>query len=176
MTRLAWPARVALLVLIPWLGTGPGKAADGACVLVHKAGKPPLDVLQCPSGPSVSAEASSDVHIIDPGGRGHPTGAAVETGGVLIDVPPGYPGGFQVTTPRAVASVRGTRWAVDVTPATTAVLVLRGSVIVARPGSDSAVVLAKGDGVDVGGDAGPLRVTRWPAKRVAKLLARFGQR
>ena len=56
---------------------------------------------------------------------------------------------FQVTTPQAIAAVRGTKWAVDAQETRTSVLVLRGQVAVRRPSGAGQVVLGPGDGVDV---------------------------
>ena len=82
---------------------------------------------------------------------------------------------FQVTTPQAIAAVRGTKWAVDAQATRTSVLVLRGRVAVRRPGGAGQVVLGPGDGVDVEPGTDPLVVKRWPQPRVDALLARLGQ-
>ena len=95
---------------------------------------------------------------------------------MLIDLPRhDNATGFEVITPQAIAAVRGTRWAVDVEPGKTSVFVVRGRVGVQRPASDATVVLGPGEGVDVEADGARLTVKRWPAKRVAALLARLGQ-
>ena len=82
---------------------------------------------------------------------------------------------FQVTTPQAIAAVRGTKWAVDAQETRTSVLVLRGRVAVRRPGGAGQVVLGPGDGVDVEPGTAPLVIKRWPQPRVDALLARLGQ-
>jgi ferric-dicitrate binding protein FerR (iron transport regulator) len=82
---------------------------------------------------------------------------------------------FKVTTPQAIAAVRGTKWAVDVQETRTSVLVLRGQVAVQRPTGAGQVTLGPGQGVDVDPGTTPLVVKRWPEARVAALLARLGQ-
>ena len=83
--------------------------------------------------------------------------------------------GFEVKTPQAITAVRGTEWAVDVTPKRTSVFVVKGRVDVRRPDGDARASLTAGDGVDVEPGSGPLTVKRWPARRVSALMARFGQ-
>jgi ferric-dicitrate binding protein FerR (iron transport regulator) len=82
---------------------------------------------------------------------------------------------IEVIAPQAIASVRGTRWAVDAQARRTSVFVVRGTVDVRRRTGANRVSLNAGDGVDVDTGTGPLTVKRWPAARVAALLARFGQ-
>jgi ferric-dicitrate binding protein FerR (iron transport regulator) len=81
---------------------------------------------------------------------------------------------FQILTPHAIASVRGTIFAVDVTPAQTSVLVANGRTQVTRRGQAEAVSLGQGEGVDVT-PGSPLVVRRWPQQRAAALLGRFGR-
>jgi hypothetical protein len=80
---------------------------------------------------------------------------------------------FQILTPHAIASVRGTAWATEVKPDRSSVLVLSGVVEVARTPTGAAVLLGRGQGVDVTEGGGPLQVKRWAPERVRALLARF---
>ena len=82
---------------------------------------------------------------------------------------------FKVTTPKAIAAVRGTKWAVDAQETRTSVLVLRGEVAVQRSTGAGQVTLGPGQGVDVDQGTTTLVVKRWPEARVAALLARLGQ-
>jgi hypothetical protein len=82
---------------------------------------------------------------------------------------------FQVTTPQAIAAVRGTKWAVDAQDTRTSVLVLIGRVAVQRRGGAGQVFLGPGEGVDVDGGTDPLVVKHWPQARVNALLARLKQ-
>jgi hypothetical protein len=150
-------------------------AQDLGCQLSDSTSGPPRQILRCRAGPSVEAEVNADVHVIGKVGKGRPDGARVNTGAALIDVPHNYPGGFQVLAPRAIASVRGTVWIVDVQPQQTSVFVISGRVMVRRPDQGRGVVLNRGDGVDVGEVGIPLLVKRWPLERAAALLARFGR-
>ena len=140
---------------------------------------PPLRVLHCTDGLSLETERSATLRPIDRNGDGQLEGAEIGGRAVLVTLPPRSrprKGGFQILTPHAIASVRGTVYAVDVTDAKTAVFVARGHVVVARRNAPGvSVTLAPGDGVDVAGDQGPLDVRRWPQERVRGLLERFGQ-
>ena len=81
---------------------------------------------------------------------------------------------FQVITPQAIAAVRGTKWAVDAAEGKTSVFVVNGRVAVGRRTGSHSVTLGPGEGVDVEA-TGPLTIKRWPAARVAALMARLGQ-
>ena len=87
---------------------------------------------------------------------------------------PAKPACTSSLTPQAIAAVRGTRWAVDAEGGKTSVFVVNGRVNVARAGGRGRVDLGPGEGVDVE-PSGQLIVKRWPAPRVAALMARLGQ-
>ena len=72
---------------------------------------------------------------------------------------------FKVTTPQAIAAVRGTKWAVDAQETRTSVLVLRGQVAVQRPSGAGQVALGPGQGVDVDQGTDPLGRQALAAKR-----------
>lgn len=135
---------------------------------------PPREVLQCANGLTITAEASASYRLQGERTPGGPTGAILNRRAVLVESPKGEVRPFQIRTPHAIASVRGTIWAVDVGGGRTSVFVERGAVSVSRGGGGREVVLRPGDGVDVA-DTGPLTVKRWPAQRVRSLLARFGR-
>jgi ferric-dicitrate binding protein FerR (iron transport regulator) len=140
---------------------------------------PPLRVLRCTDGLLLETERNATLRPIDRNGDGHLEGAELGGGAALITLPPSARvrrEGFQILTPHALASVRGTVYAVDVTNARTAVFVERGRVVVGRRSTlDGSVTLGPGEGVDVDADQGPLEVRRWPQERVRGLLERFGQ-
>lgn len=101
--------------------------------------------------------------------------AELSSKALLIDVPKKQGGNrFQVTTPQAIAAVRGTKWAVDATEGKTSVFVVNGRVAVGRRTGSHSVTLGAGEGVDMD-VMGPLTVKRWPAARVSALMARLGQ-
>lgn len=140
---------------------------------------PPLRILRCTDGLTLEAERAAPLRPVDRDGDGQLEGAEINGSAVLVTLPPRSNtrrGGFQILTPHAIASVRGTIYAVDVTTAKTSVLVARGRVAVARRNAPAvSVTLGPGEGVDVGEDQGPLDVRRWPQERVRSLLERFGQ-
>lgn len=140
---------------------------------------PPLRILRCTDGLTLEAERAAPLRPVDRDGDGQLEGAEIGGSAVLVTLPPHSNtrrGGFQILTPYAIASVRGTIYAVDVTTAKTSVFVARGRVAVARRNAPAvSVTLGPGEGVDVGEDQGPLDVRRWPQERVRSLLERFGR-
>ena len=77
-------------------------------------------------------------------------------------------------TPHAIASVRGTIYAVDVQGGRTSVFVARGRVAVRIASPPRPSMLGAGQGVDVV-PGQPLDVKTWGAERAAGMLARFGR-
>lgn len=136
---------------------------------------PPRTALTCPNGVIITAEEGTVFSLEDRGPAAGPEAARLDGKALLLEVPEGSPGGFEVVTPQAIAAVRGTRWAVDVDGSKTAVLVIEGRVAVSRSADSPAVTLGPGEGVDVVPNGQPLTVRRWAAPRVAALLARFGE-
>lgn len=136
---------------------------------------PPREVLDCPGGLTITAEKGAAYRLIDGNRDGRPEAVQLDGKALLIEVAPRR-SGFQVRTPHAVASVRGTTWAVDAGAAATAVFVEAGAVQVARPGGRESALLRAGDGIDVGAEGGALpAVKRWSRERRLHLLARFGR-
>ncbi|GJD53460.1 hypothetical protein OPKNFCMD_6235 [Methylobacterium crusticola] len=173
----AGPARAgvlagALSVLAAHLAALPAAAQGRSCTVTPYT-DPPRQVLSCPDGFTLSAESGSSYRLIDRNRDGRPEAAELDGRGLLVDAPPRR-GGFQIMTPHAIASVRGTVWAVDVTASRTSVFVQTGAVSVRRPGGP-AVILGAGDGVDVEAGTAPLEVKRWGVERAAGLLGRFGR-
>ncbi|KKZ89711.1 hypothetical protein B5K05_13140 [Rhizobium phaseoli] len=148
-------------------------AQSAGCAISRDAGA--RQVLSCPGGVKVTAEAGASFRLSDRNHDGSPDSASLRRKAILVDVDSSqHTSGFQVVTPQAIAAVRGTQWAVDVAGDKTSVLVVRGSVAVRRSAGEP-VVLSPGEGVDVSSSTEPLVVRRWPAPRVAALLARLGQ-
>lgn len=142
---------------------------------IRSLSNPPRKVLTCPDGLRLTAEQDSKYRLLDRDGNGTPEGAELTGKALLLEIPHGIPNEeFQILTPQAIASVRGTVWAVDVEPGRTSVFVHEGVVSVTPGGDAKAVELRAGDGVDV--EPGkPLNVKQWGAERVRRLLARFGR-
>lgn len=170
VVRGAWT--VFLLVL----GAAGGEAQTVDCTVAARAA-PPGEVLTCRDGLVIHTERGTLYRLIDRNRDRRPEGAELTERALLIELPPGGRGRsrFQIRTPHAIASVRGTIWAAEVTAARTSVFVQRGVVAVARQRSRRTVTLRAGDGVDVEGTAEPLVVRRWAPQRAAALLARFGR-
>jgi ferric-dicitrate binding protein FerR (iron transport regulator) len=151
-----------------------GAAAQGAnadCSSESSQGD--TQKLRCGSGVTIIAEKGARFALQrDRAGRIE----AVELNGkaLLIEVPAQSGGAkFQVTTPQAIAAVRGTKWAVDASGDRTSVFVVNGQVRVGRLTGSHRVTLGPGEGVDVE-PGSPLTVKRWAPARVSALLARLG--
>lgn len=166
----------AIFVSAMCVGGGAAQPVGAGCVL-DQAAFAGRQVLRCEGGLTITAESGAQYSLLDRDGNGKADTARLSSRALLLDAPKGSLGkaGFQVTTPQAIAAVRGTKWAVDADGSKTSVFVARGRVSVRRPESGRAVVLGAGDGVDVEAGTGPLTVKRWAPARVEALMARFGQ-
>ena len=132
--------------------------------------------LRCPGELTIVAEGGAMFTLQSVDKTGSVNAVDLQSKALLIDAPKQQrKRRFQVTTPQAIAAVRGTKWAVDAQPARTSVLVLKGRVAVRRSGGAGQAVLGPGEGVDVEPGTAPLVVKRWPQPRVDALLARLGQ-
>nr|WP_244567989.1 FecR family protein [Bradyrhizobium erythrophlei] len=133
-------------------------------------------ILRCRGGVTIVAESGAIYTLQSRNRNGEVDAVDLKGKALLVDAPKHQGRNrFEVTTPQAIAAVRGTKWAVDAQDTRTSVLVLRGQVAVRRPAGNGQVVLGPGQGVDVDPGAGPLIVKRWPQPRVDALLARLGQ-
>ncbi len=157
------------------LGAAPAPAQEGGCTVTNQS-DPPRQVIACPGGLTLTVEPATAFRLIDGDGDGRPEAAEVTERGILVELPPGRGRvRFQIRTPHAIASVRGTVWATDVSAARTSVFVQRGAVGVAPQASRRSVVLNPGEGVDVEAGTAVPEVKRWGPQRAAALLARFGR-
>ncbi|VIO77846.1 hypothetical protein CI1B_70260 [Bradyrhizobium ivorense] len=150
------------------------QTSDVKCQTVSATG--PAQTLRCDGGITITAENGAQYTLSDTNRDGRVDSVELGSQAILLEVPK-VPKGkrFTVTTPQAIAAVRGTKWAVDTTGQKTSVFVVNGRVAVRRRSADrQSVILGPGDGVDVE-DTTPLVVKRWPAPRVAALMARLGQ-
>ena len=128
---------------------------------------PERQVLDCGNGLVIDKEAAAALASQAP-----QRSLELDDRAVLIQVSPRD--SFQVLTPHAIATVRGTTFAVDVETDVTSVFVVEGSVAVEERSGSDAVLLGPGDGVDVR-PGEPLVVRQWPQPRVDALLARLGR-
>lgn len=133
-------------------------------------------VLRCGNGLAIAAEKGARYSLVDRDRDGVADAVRLRRKALFVDAPKSTAGpGFQIITPQAIAAVRGTKWAVDAASGKTSVFVVEGSVSVQRSSGSSRAVLAPGEGVDVARGTAPLEIRRWPAARVAALLARLGR-
>ena len=165
---------VGTLFHLPQSGTA--LAQSVGCVLQTAAGGQ-RQILRCRDGLTIEAEAGATYNLVDRNRDSQPDAVNLQGRAIFIDAPTqSAKRGFQIMTPQAIAAVRGTQWAVDVSGTRTSVFVVTGRVAVRRvSGNTRGVSLGPGEGVDVEAGTSPLAVRRWPAPRVAALLARLGR-
>jgi len=163
---------VLLSCLCLAIETAAAQPASTACS--PQASANGTQILRCEGGVTIVAENGARFTLGDRDGNGRVDSVELSSKALLLEVPR-KPGGnrFQVTTPQAVAAVRGTKWTVDVAEGKTSVFVVNGQVRVARRAGHG-VVLGSGEGVDVEATR-PLTVKRWAPARVAALMARLAQ-
>jgi hypothetical protein len=168
--------RAAYVAVACWLfpiEMAAAQPANMGCATENAANA--AQTLRCEGGVTIVAENGARFTLQDRDGNGRVDSAELSSKALLLDVPKKQAGNrFQVTTPQAIAAVRGTKWAVDAAEGKTSVFVVNGRVAVGRRTGTHSVTLGAGEGVDVEA-AGPLTVKRWPKARVAALMARLGQ-
>jgi hypothetical protein len=157
-------------------------AGGGACVLVPNEHDPSLKILRCGEELTVRPAPGAQYRPLYKKGQQHKKGqqlpAAIQLndGALLIEFHSGgQQSDFQILTPLAVAAVRGTKWAMDVTPARTSALVLEGSVAVTNRRLNEYVLLTEGQGVDISPSDTSMTQKQWGQARVRALLSRFGE-
>lgn len=144
-----------------------------SCEISNSETNPPLQMIACGNAVKIEREPTAELRIDKRSNDPAPRVIQVQGGAILINVSPGN-APTQVTTPHAIATVRGTTYIVDVGPKQTSVFVLEGGVDVKRRNDASTVTLNAGEGVDASPDE-PLSVKKWGSERVTALLARFGR-
>ena len=148
--------------------------ANSPCASENSAGG--TRTLNCEGGVTIVAENGARFTLQTSGRKGRVAGVELSSKALLIEVPAkSGENKFQVTTPQAIAGVRGTKWAVDVAENKTSVFVVDGRVAVGRRVPGRGVTLGTGEGVDVEEGGAPLTVKRWAPARVSALMARLGQ-
>jgi hypothetical protein len=167
----------AALFVAAIAGPLPGHAA-GACALIPNEKTPSEKILQCDGaeGLTVRAAQGTRYRMLYKKGDPLPAGIRLDDGALLIEFQPSLRRqDFQILTPLAVAAVRGTKWAVEVTKARTSVLVLSDTVGVTNRRLNQYVILSEGEGVDITpADTSTVQKT-WGEARKRALLARFGE-
>jgi FecR protein len=148
----------------------------GGCVLVPDDRNPSEKILRCGDGLTIRTAPGTSYRLTGQEGQQPPTGAQLDSGALMLEFTPSKDQRkFQILTPHAIAAVRGTTWAVEVSADKTSTLVITGAVDVTRPDGKRSATLHAGEGADVSAGTGPITVKRWAKKRVDALLARFGQ-
>ncbi len=105
-----------------------------------------------------------------------PVGIRLNDGALLIEYHPARPNEkFQILTPLAIAAVRGTKWAMEVTKAQTSTLVVTGAVAVTNRRLNQFVVLTEGQGVDITPTDTSMVQKTWGEAAGRALLSRFGE-
>jgi hypothetical protein len=126
----------AILVATALIGSAlPGSkfalAAGGACALVPSERDPSEKILQCGQELTVRPAHGTSYRPIYKTGQQLPAAVRLDNGALLIEFhPDGQQIEFQILTPLAVAAVRGTKWAMEVSAVRTSTLVLEGAVAV----------------------------------------------
>lgn len=172
MKMLARAGSFAFAAFCLLTGEATAQPAKPACTSSQTLG---TQTLRCETAITIVAENGAKFELRDRNRDGQIDSVELSNKALLLEVP--KKSGrtrFEVVTPQAIAAVRGTRWAVDAEGGKTSVFVVNGRVNVARAGGRGRVDLGPGDGVDVE-PSGQLIVKRWPAPRVAALMARLGQ-
>jgi hypothetical protein len=150
------------------------QAQSDTCTLRPDKHNPNEQVLRCGEELTIRPAPGTVYHPVDAGPGHLPASVQLDSGALFIIFhPAARPGDFQILTPQAIASVRGTTWAIEAKSGRTSVFVQMGVVGVTRAKAAATVVLREGQGVDVDSRGGPLHVKRWSPARIAALLARF---
>jgi ferric-dicitrate binding protein FerR (iron transport regulator) len=173
-----------LLSLWAW-AAAPAVAQSGACVLSPDKRNANERILRCGSELTITPAPGTVYRAAAAAGDdGLPASVQLDSGALLIEFNSKRRREFQILTPQAIASVRGTKWAMEVKPGETSTLVLAGKVTVARKNDPEKVVVGPGQGVDVSslgtprsmyGKPEPISVKQWAPGRVKELLGRFAQ-
>jgi FecR protein len=182
--RISYGAGVLLSLLAG--ASGSALAQSGACVLSPDKRNPNDLILRCGSELTIRPAPGTVYHPAPTAEDGLPASVQLDSGALLIEFHSKRRQEFQILTPQAIASVRGTKWAMEVKPGQTSTLVLLGQVAVASKDAADTVLVGPGQGVDVSAEPGgtrslsgnksaPIGVKRWAPDRVKALLARFGQ-
>ena len=155
---------------------GPVSAAGPACTLSPYEHDASLKVLRCGEGLVVRSSRDAKYHPLAAAGRETPEAIELDEGALLIEFhPSAQQSEFQILTPLAIAAVRGTKWAVEVTAARTSTFVSAGAVSVANRRLRQSVVLTKGQGVDISPSDTSVVPKQWGQARIQALLSRLGE-
>jgi hypothetical protein len=151
-------------------------AAGGACALVPSDRDPSEKILRCGDQLTVRPADGTSYRPIYKRGQRLPSAIRLNSGALLIEFhPDSQQIDFQILTPLAIAAVRGTKWAMEVSAERTSTLVLEGAVAVTSRPLNQYLVLTAGQGVDISQGDTSLTPKQWGEARVRALLQRFGE-
>ena len=150
--------------------------AAGACTLAPDEHDPSVKILRCGDYLTVRAARGARFRPVYEKGQPLPAAVRLDDGALLIEFQPGSGlDQFQILTPLAIAAVRGTKWAVEVTSARDSTLVLSGTVQVTNRRFNRYVLVSDGEGVDITPTDTSMTTKHWGDARVRALLSRFGE-
>jgi ferric-dicitrate binding protein FerR (iron transport regulator) len=175
--RRLFPAILAAaLIATAFAGSTVARAGGGGCALVASERGPSEKILRCGDSLTVQPAPGTRYRPITKPGQPLPAAVRLDDGALLIEFRPSIQEQeFQILTPLAVAAVRGTKWAMEVSPARTSTLVLAGAVAVTNRRLNEYVILTEGEGVDITPSDTAIVQKRWGDARVRALLSRFGE-
>jgi ferric-dicitrate binding protein FerR (iron transport regulator) len=160
----------------PFARSNFASAAGGGCALVPNERDPSEKMLQCGEQLTIRPAHGTRYRPVYKAGQQLPTAVQLNDGALLIEFHPSVQeNAFQILTPLAIAAVRGTKWAMEVSPARTSTLVLDGSVAVTNRRLNEYVVLTEWQGVDITPSDTTMAQKQWGQARIRALLSRFGE-
>jgi len=164
------------LVGSPFAGSSSAPAAGGICALVPNEHDPSEKTLRCGQELTVRPAHGTSYRPLFTKGQPLPTAIRLDNGALLIEFHRLVEHTeFQILTPLAIAAVRGTKWAMEVSITRTSTLVLDGAVAVTSRRLNQYVVLTSGQGVDISVGDTSLTQKQWGQARIRALLSRFGE-
>jgi hypothetical protein len=102
-----------VLSLWAWVAAS-AVAQSGACVLSPDRRNPNLRILRCGKELTITAAPGTVYQPASAGDDGLPASVQLDSGALLIEFNSKRRHELQILTPQAVASVRGTKWAMEV--------------------------------------------------------------
>lgn len=128
--------------------------------------------LACDGGIVVTVGVGTEVNLETLAGQGDSVVVQLIEGIIGLLAPPAGWRRFEVRTPLAIASVRGTEWLVEHGAEASAVFVRDGRVAVRARGGGG--TLGPGEGITIAAGGGPGEVKVWGPPRIARATAALG--
>lgn len=129
--------------------------------------------IACDGGIVVTVGTGTEVNLETLVGRGDSIVVQLVEGILGLLAPADGWRRFEVRTPVAIASVRGTEWLVEHGAEGSAVFVRAGRVVV-RPRAGGGASLGPGEGITIAADGSPGEVKAWGPPRIARSTAALG--